>query len=269
MVRLGDVKDYEQHKAKHLYAGQDGTILKRFASDNANLFHISQTNPRRNLQQRYLTEITKLEQVPEKTIVDRIPATQLTFDEAMFLVRLRSILLDDYPMSDVDAAFATISHGVSFHVEKKEKTLQISIARKIPSVAVVLECYSTARDVFEGFMKDFVREHLYPHIRDHVPSSTKQGRDALYKRLKENKELFRLQERDYGAIESLLADYLAGQSRIFRRAAHVGRPHFSSAAGSKQGPSWQRRERTSWNHWRDRPLGAAKRVRAGTTDFAR
>jgi molecular chaperone HtpG len=214
MVRLGDVKDYEQHKAKHLYAGQDGTILKRFASDNANLFHISQTNPRRNLQQRYLTEITKLEQVPEKTIVDRIPATQLTFDEAMFLVRLRSILLDDYLMSDVDAAFATISHGVSFHVEKKEKTLQISIARKIPSVAVVLECYSTARDVFEGFMKDFVREHLYPHIRDHVPSSTKQGRDALYKRLKENKELFRLQERDYGAIESLLADYLAGKAEF-------------------------------------------------------
>ena len=63
-------------------------------------------------------------------------------------------------------------------------------------------------------MKDFVREHLYPQIRDYVPSSTKQGRDALYQRLKENRELFRLQESDYGAIESLLADYLAGKTEF-------------------------------------------------------
>jgi molecular chaperone HtpG len=214
MVRLGDVKGYEPAKAKHFYAGQDGTIQKRFASDNANLFRVSQTNPRRQLQLRFLTEVAGLQQVPETTIVERIPGTQLSLDEAMFLVRLRSILLDDYLMSDVDVAFAEISHGVSFHVEKKGQILHISIARKIPPVAVVLECYSTARDVFEGFMKDFVREHLYPHIRDHVPSSTKQGRDALYRRLKENKELWRLQERDYGAIESLLADYLAGKAEF-------------------------------------------------------
>jgi molecular chaperone HtpG len=206
MIRLGDLQNYEPTKLKHFYAGQDATILKRFASDNANLLHVSQSNPRRNLQLRFLTEIAKLEQVPEKTIVERVPGTQLTFDEAMFLVRLRSILLDDYLMPDVDAAFATISHGVSFHVEKKDNILHLSIARKIPAVSIVLECYSTARDVFDGFMKDFVREHLYPQIRDHVPSSTKQGRDALYKRLKENKELFRLQERDYGAIEPLLVD---------------------------------------------------------------
>ena len=61
-----------------------------------------------------------------------------------------------------------------------------------------------------GFVKDFVREHIYPHIRSHVPSSTKQGRDALYRRLKANKELFRLEEGDYGAIEALLSDYLTG-----------------------------------------------------------
>ena len=64
---------------------------------------------------------------------------------------------------------------------------------------------------FDGFMKDFVREHLYPHLRDHIPSSTKQGRDALYQRLQENKELFRLQKKDYAPIESVLTDYLAGK----------------------------------------------------------
>ena len=214
MVALGDVQTYEPDKAKHFYVGQDATILKRFASDQANLFHVSQANPRRNLQLQFLTQIANLEQVPEHTIVDRIPGRDLTFEEVMFLVRVRGILLDDYLMPDVDAAFATISHGVAFHVEKKDNALHISIARAIPPVAMVIECYTTASDVFGGFMKDFVREHLYPQIRDYVPSSTKQGRDALYQRLKENRELFRLQESDYGAIESLLADYLAGKTEF-------------------------------------------------------
>ncbi len=214
MIPLGDVRSYQTAKGKHYYAGKDSTVLKRFSSDHANLFHVSQANPRRNLQLRFLTEIAKMEQVPEDTIVDRIPASELTFEEAMFLVRLRSILLDDYLMPDVDAAFATISHGVSIYAKKKDSTLLLSIARGIAPVAMVIECYTSARDVFDGFMKDFVREHIYPHIMDQIPSSTKQGRDALYKRLKENKELFRLQEGDYGAIESLLADYLAGKAEF-------------------------------------------------------
>ena len=36
-----------------------------------------------------------IEEVPEKIIVDLISPTQLTLDEAMFLVRLRGVLLDD------------------------------------------------------------------------------------------------------------------------------------------------------------------------------
>ena len=213
-VLLGEVKDYESGKAKHYYTGTDATILNRFANEQANLFHVSQANPRRKLQIQFLKQHSKLEQVPEQTIIDRIPQTELTFEEAMFLVRLRGVLLDDYLMPDIDAAFATISHGVAFHVESKNDALHISIARNLPAVRIVTECYKTARDVFDGFVKDFVREHIYQHIRNYVPSSTKQGRDALYQRLKANKELFRLQESDYGEIEALLADYLAGKAKF-------------------------------------------------------
>jgi molecular chaperone HtpG len=213
-VTLAKVKGYEPEKRKHFYTGHDATILQRFANEQANLFHVSQANPRRKLQLRYLREISNIEEVPEKTIVDRIPATQLTLDEAMFLVRLRSILLDDYFMPDIDAAFATISHGVALHIEKKGDVLHISIARDMPAVRIVVESYRAAREVFHGFVVDFVRQHLYPQIRDHVPSSTRQGRDALYRRLKENEELFRYEQSDFGAVESLLADYLAGKADL-------------------------------------------------------
>lgn len=213
-VPLGRVLEYEPAKAKHFYLGRDPTILQRFASEQANLLHVSQANPRRKLQLRFLQQILGIPEVPEKTIVDRIPGMQLSIEEAMFLVRLRGVLLDDYLMPDIDAAFAVISHGVAFHVETVGSVLQISISRDMPAVRMVVECYKTARDVFDGFVKDFVREHLYPHIRDHVPSSTRQGRDALYRRLKENKELFRYEESDFGKVELLLADYLSGKADL-------------------------------------------------------
>ncbi|PPC99393.1 MAG: hypothetical protein CTY31_10620 [Hyphomicrobium sp.] len=209
-IPLGQIKDFEPSKSKLYYSGRDQTVLNRFGTENTNLLHLSQASPRRKLQQRYLQTL-QIAEVPEKPIVDRIPSTKLTFEEAMLLVRVRGVLLDDYLLSDVDLAFANISHGVQVHVEKKAALL-ISIARDMSAAQLVVECYKTARDIFDGIVKDFVREHIYPQIRDHIPSSTRQGRDALYRRLKENKELFRYEESEFGNVESLLADYLSGKA---------------------------------------------------------
>ena len=214
MVRLGEVAEYESEKTRHYYSGRDATILSQFANQQANLFHLSQGNPRRTLQLNYLNRYTTLDEVPDETVVTEIPASELSLEEAVFLVRLRGVLLDDYLMSDFDASFAHISHGVQFHVEPRKEALHISIARDFPAVELVTQCYKTSRDVFDGFVKDFVRQHLYPQIRGYVPSSTKQGSDALVQRLKANKEMFRLQESDYGEIELLLTDYLSGKTEF-------------------------------------------------------
>ena len=211
MLALNEVSNYEPEKTKLYYSGKDATILNRYANERANLFHVSQTNPRRNLQLRFLEQFTDLEQVPETPIVGIVPPAELSLEEAMFLIRVRNVLLDDYLMTDTETHLASISHGVAVDVQSVDKVLHIAIERSLSAVGVVTECYRTARDVFEGFVKDFVREQIYPHIRNLVPSSQKQGRDALYERLKANKELFRLQYSDYGEIETLLADFLSGK----------------------------------------------------------
>ena len=195
-----------------MISGRDSTVLNRFASEQANLFHVSQANPRRGLQARFLTEVTRLEQVPERTLVDRIPPAELTLEEAVFLAQLRWVLLDDYLMPEVDVAFATISHGVSVYVEMDGNERYIAIARDLPAAAIVIDCYKTARDVFDGFVKDFVRQHIYPNIREYVPSSTRQGSEALYRRLMANKELYQLEEGDYGSVEAVLAEYMSGEA---------------------------------------------------------
>ena len=223
IVRLGEVEQFESQKTRHYYAGRDTTILNQFANQQANLFHLSQVNPRRTLQLNFLNQYTTLAVVPDETLVTEIPASELSLEEAVFLIRLRGVLLDDYLMSDFDASFAHISHGVQFYLESRQETLHISIDRDFPAVDLVIECYKTSRDVFDGFVKDFVRQHLYEHIRRYVPSSTKQGSDALVQRLKANKEMFRLQESDYGEIESLLTDYLSGKTEFSEVLRSAGR----------------------------------------------
>ena len=229
-VCLGEMKDFEPAKSKLFYAGQDATIRRRFPGEESNLFHVSQANPRRKLQLRFLREISAIEEVPEQVLVEPIPQTRLTLEEAMFLVRLRSVLLDDYFMPDVDAAFATISHGVSLHIGGKGDNLQISLAHDMPAARMVVEAYRSAPEVFHGFTIDFVRQHVYPQIRDKVPSSNRQGRDALYRRLKENEELFRYDLSDFGEAESLLADYLSGKANL----EQVIRSSAGRAAGQRQ-----------------------------------
>ena len=214
MIALSEVKGYEPEKKKLYYVGKNPTILNTFASEIANLFHVSQTNPRRGLQIRFLSQYTGLGQVPERPVVNNVPPTELSLEEAMFLIRIRNVLLDDYLLADIVVNMATISHGVAVHAQLQSDILHIAIERGLPAVAAVTECFRTARDVFDGFVKDFVRQQIYPHIRIHVPSSQKQGHDALYKRLKANKELYRLQEGDYGELETLLADFLSGKVEL-------------------------------------------------------
>jgi molecular chaperone HtpG len=50
-IALGQLEAFEPTKKKLFYAGRDPTILQRFASEQTNLIHASQGNPRRTLQQ--------------------------------------------------------------------------------------------------------------------------------------------------------------------------------------------------------------------------
>lgn len=213
-VRLGKVNDFEPIKSKLFYAGQDETTQRRFSGDDANLFQVSQTNPRRKLQLRFLREFCRVDEVPEKVHVEPVPQTLLTLEEAMFLVRLKSILLEYYFMPNVEATFATISHNVSLHVDGNDDGLRISIARDMQAARMVVEAYRSAPEVFQGFVIDFVTQHIYPQISERVPSSKRLGRDALYRRLKENEDLFRYDLSDIGDAELLLADYLSGKSDL-------------------------------------------------------
>jgi molecular chaperone HtpG len=227
-VPLGQVADFCKGKKSHYYSGNDGSIIRSFSGPDLRLLLVSQSNPRRKLQLHYLTQKLGVPEVPDSTTVLRVYApNELLREEAAFLARALATLSDDYLLADAMVEFADISHGVPLKFEKQGSMLRLWIARDGSSVKPVVMSYHTAYEVFGGFVKDYVRNHIYPQITKFVPSSTREGVDALARVLQKNRELYRYEESELGDIEPLLGEYLAGDitlAQVLSVAKSVGRP---------------------------------------------
>lgn len=214
-VLLGDVKSYIGTRTSHYYTGNDRHILTTFANEGTYLLHVAQVNPRRKVQLHYLTNILKIQQVPDSAQVTRIYAgTELTYKEASVLLRIASILREDYLIPDVEITLADISHGVTVLPEKVGEQLKIHITRSSALLPPLIEFHDKAYELFAKFMKDFVRVHIYPRIQQFVPSSTRDGVDALRKLLLRNRELYRYEEADLGDLGGILGEYLSGAASL-------------------------------------------------------
>ncbi len=195
------------------YTGSNSSLIQTFASEETNLLIVSQSNPRRQLQMAYIKN-SGIPEVPDKAHILKIfVRSELAFEEVAFMLRLNSILKDDYSLTNVEIIFAEISHNVNILVEN-DTVLKIIFSRSSSVIAPVLECYKTAYEVFNGFVKDFIRLHLYPRITNYVPSSTRDGANALQKILKRNRELFSYESSDLGKLESIMSDFISGEIEL-------------------------------------------------------
>ena len=238
-IALGLVAEVCTGKTMYYYSGRDPSILQTFASDESYLLHVSQSNPRRNVQSQYIGHILKVDQVPDQpTIIKEYSASELTIEETALVIKVVTTLGDDYLLSDVEVYFADISHSVTILVDKKGDTVFIYIARDAIVIQPVLECYRNAYEVFGGFVKDFVRMHLYQRVADFLPSSTREGADALLKVLQRNRELFRYEESERGFLEPILAEYLSGQidlSQVLKTARKAQRSQAQTVSRDQVG----------------------------------
>lgn len=227
-VPLGNVQEYCKGKRVFYYTGTDPVILQTFAGPESCLLQLSQSNPRRKLQLRYVTQKLGILEVPDKaTVTKEYQPYDLLREEASLLARVMSTLSDDYLLADVSVQFAEISHGVAVLVAKEGELVKIWLARNSSVVKPVLATYHTAFEVFGGFVKDFVRNHLYQRVANYVPSSTREGAEALARLLQRNRELYRYEESELGDLEPLLGDYLAGEitlAQVLATAKHSARP---------------------------------------------
>jgi molecular chaperone HtpG len=214
-IALGELKAYAKTRTLHYYTGTDAHTRTTFASEGSALVQVSPNNPRRQIQLYYLANVLAVPQVPDQVRVTRIyKGPEITLPEASVLLRIASIVRDDYLIPDVEVVLAEISHGVTVHAEKLGEQLRVHIARSSSLLPPLIEFYDKAYELFTQFMKDFVRVHIYPAIQNYVPSSTRDGVDVLRKLLQRNRELYRYEETERGDFEGVLGEYLSGAATL-------------------------------------------------------
>tara|TARA_R110002049_G_scaffold215606_1_gene387059 strand:- start:15980 stop:18283 length:2304 start_codon:yes stop_codon:yes gene_type:complete len=238
-VSLEHVTEYGKGRNLHYYAGRDASLIQQFSSPDIALIQISQSNPRRQIQTQYVTQTLKIEQIPDHpTVTKEYSPHELSVPEAALSIRIAATLGDDYFLNEVEIRFVDITHGVQFLVEGNQQKAILRIARRGGSVVPLLECYSSAPEVFSDFVKDFVRNNVYPHVKSLVPSSTQGGADALRQILRKNRELYRYEDTDLGALEPILADYLSGETSLgeaIRKARTSKRPQEQNVSSDQVG----------------------------------
>lgn len=230
-ITLGNVGKELNGKKVHYYGGRDPATIAAFANENSYLLHISQSNPRRRIQ-TYVLRQKGIGEVPDHPTVNKVvDRNELSLAEAALIVRMSSILSEDYLLSDNKIQFAEISHQVPSMIEKERETIKVFLSRDSSAIQQVISAYSTAYEVFGGFVKDFVRNYLYQKFSDHIPSSTRQGAEALHKILQKNRELFKYESTDLGELDSLLGDYVSGElelSEVIKKSTTIHRTHTQS-----------------------------------------
>jgi len=197
-------------KKVYYYSGRDSSTILQFGNENSYLMLLSQDNPRRRIQLEYIKRLG-VEEVPDKARILKVFETKdLSFSEVTLILRITNILNEDYLIADSKVYIADISHQVPSLVEYRDNIVIVYLSRQSSAVQQVLQIYSTDWSLFGSFVKDFVRNHLYQKFSAYVPSSTRQGADALHKILMRNRELYKYEYSDLGALESLLSEYVSG-----------------------------------------------------------
>jgi molecular chaperone HtpG len=207
-VPLGELKSRIGSRVAHYYLGSDQQIIQTFSGQGTCLFLVAQGNPRRAIQLQWLQEYG-VQQVPDSPrILRTYKGSELDFSEGSIVVRVGSILRDDYLVPDAEVLLSNISHGVAVLPLQTDGHLIVHLAKSSPILQPLVQVYKDDYQFFPSFMKDFVRNQVYPRVQQFVPSSTRQGVDALRKILERNRELYRYEETDTGELETMLRDLL-------------------------------------------------------------
>jgi len=208
---LREVAPELKGKKVYYYGGRDQATILDFGNENSYLLHLSQNNPRRRIQNHVLQQ-KAIEEVPDspsiRGVFDRF---ELSLAEVSLILRITNVLSEDYLIVDPKVYIARISHQVPSMVKYNDGVVEVYLSRESGAVQQVLQTYETAYEVFGGFVKDFIRNHLYQKFASYVPSSTKQGADALHKILMRSRELYKYEYSDLGQLESLMGQYVAGE----------------------------------------------------------
>lgn len=213
-ITLSSVHQEIDGRRAMFYRGTDKSIINSF-DDSENIVLIPSNDRIRNQIQIQVLRSKSIKEVNDTpSVINTLATESLSSDELSILFKIKSIIEDDYLVQDCKVDYAEISHGLSILAQMDATVLHIYLKRDASDLNTLKRIYKENYGLFEPFVKDFVRTRLYVKISSYIPSSQKEGADALYEMLQRKKELYTIETSDYGNMDYLMNEYLQGRVNI-------------------------------------------------------
>ena len=213
-IQLMTVQPQMANRNVMYYGGHDEKIINTFANENTFLLTLGNDTVRRNIQLRYLNQ-KGIPSVPDKvTILHKYSFDELELSESSIVFRIQYVLEHDYFINSAKVVYADISHEQPAYVEESGGNIIIYLARNAKSIMQLKAVYDSDYTVYDGFIKDYVRQHLYPKLSNYVPSSTSEGAEALKRIMHQKEDLFTIEREEIGYAEEVIKDYMSGKATL-------------------------------------------------------
>ena len=213
-IQLMTVQPQMANRNVMYYGGHDEKIINTFANENTFLLTLGNDTVRRNIQLRYLNQ-KEIPSVPDKvTILHKYSFDELELSESSIVFRIQYVLEHDYFINSAKVVYADISHEQPAYVEESGGNIIIYLARNAKSIMQLKAVYDSDYTVYDGFIKDYVRQHLYPKLSNYVPSSTREGAEALKRIMHQKEDLFTIEREEIGYAEEVIKDYMSGKATL-------------------------------------------------------
>ena len=208
---LGQFDSPNDSRHWNLYGGRDPSIIDNFATEEQPLIVLSTTRPRRDCQEGYLRGRPTIRHVSDRpTILGKTPETKWSLGESALAFRLGAILDSDY-FVPCTVQFGKISHGLPLVVEAESKPVVITLDSQSSTIAPILQLYETDYEALTGFVKDFIRNAVFPKVSKLVPSSTRDGATAFLKSIRRPRDLFEYEHTDMATLSEIWHEYAVGR----------------------------------------------------------
>ena len=196
------------------YDGHDPSIINQFSNDQTYLLVLGNDTIRRKVYSCYLAS-KGIQAIPDKvTIMKKYEFNDLDTSENSIVFRIEFIMEHDYFINNVKVYFADISHGQPSKADRVGGSVVVYLDRHGKGMDYLRDVYKSDYSLFDGFVKDYVRQHLYSKIADYCPSSTREGAEALKKIMLQKRDLFSIEEDEIGGVDDVIKDYLTGKATL-------------------------------------------------------
>jgi molecular chaperone HtpG len=213
-LALKQIGEQSQERCARYFAGSDQTMITAMASEDFPLIVLATTNPRRQIERRYLERFCDAEELTdEPSLIEAKPTSQWSMAEGAVVFRVGSVLASDYFLT-VDVGLGRLSHDLPALIESEHQPARLILDPHGPTFGLIVGLYADDYPMFGSMVKDFVRNVVFPLVSELVPSSTREGAEAFLKSIRRTRDYFEYEAEDLLSLTEIWDEFREGKISV-------------------------------------------------------